>query len=107
MGRIGVRLAPLLLPFAVACSGDPVSLQGSGPWTQVSAGDGFTCALAAGGAAYCWGAAIFGQLGNDSNTASMRPSLVLGGHLFRAIASGSDHTCGLAADGTWCWGQND
>ncbi len=57
-----------LVPVAVSTSGvlSGVSL------TQVSADQGgqYTCALASTGAAYCWGAASYGQLGNGGANSS-------------------------------------
>ena len=96
------------MSFALGGCGDP-----SGPgtevrWSQVAAGDFFTCALTTAGKAYCWGAAIFGQLGNDDVVPSATPIAVAGGHTFRALAVGSDHACGLDLGGAaWCWGLND
>jgi alpha-tubulin suppressor-like RCC1 family protein len=98
----------LLLPLLGACGGDGSGPAGAGPWAQVAAGDQFTCGLTTTGEAWCWGAGLFGQLGNNATTSQSSPVRVAGGHVFRSIAVGSDHVCAIAPDQTaWCWGLND
>jgi serine/threonine-protein kinase len=53
-------------------SATPLTVPLSGV-TQVSAGDSFTCAVAA-GRAYCWGNGGQGQLGNGAKTATAAPT---------------------------------
>lgn len=98
------------------------------PYTAVTGGHKFTsmawgtnhrCALTGGGQAYCWGYDQMGQLGSSAVTrrcqtgptndgeCSPVPLLVEGGHTFTQVTAGSQHTCGLKADGTvFCWGLN-
>ena len=39
---------------------------------------------------------------------SFAPTPVTGGLLFRTVATGADHACGVAEDGrAYCWGAND
>ena len=79
-----------------------------GPWTQVVAGDRFTCALDGAGAAWCWGTASFGQLGDNAVIAQSIPVPVAGGITFGSLAAGNNHVCGIATDGAaWCWGHDD
>ena len=76
-----------------------------------------TCGLDASGAASCWGANDFGQLGAASTetchfaageACSTAPVSVVGGLMFTTLALGDAHTCGLVADGhVYCWGRND
>jgi len=76
-----------------------------------------TCGLDASGAASCWGANDFGQLGAASTetchfaageACSTAPVSVVGGLTFTTLALGDAHTCGLVADGhVYCWGRND
>ena len=108
MKHAPARLAALAaLAVLTACGSDPTSPV-SGPWAQVAAGDQFTCALTTQGAAWCWGSALFGQLGNNTTTPSPVPVAVAGAHVFTTISAGSDHACAIDGSGnTWCWGLND
>jgi len=75
--------------------------------TQAVAGAVHTCALVAGGAAYCWGQNLQGQLGDGTTTNRSSPVAVSGGHRFRSIHAGGALTCGITTDGNeLCWGFN-
>ena len=53
----------------------------------------------------CWGANNTGQLGNGTTTNSAYAVRVAGGHYFRAIAAGMQHTCAIGTDNViYCWG---
>lgn len=87
----------------------PFAVRGGRPYGLISAGMAHTCALAAGGAAYCWGRDASGQIG-DSTTGGARvlPVAVHGGIAFVTVAAADEHTCGLATDSSaYCWGAND
>ncbi len=91
----------------------PVAVSGNHLFTQVSAGDEFTCALDAGGAAWCWGSNGNGRLGDGSGFNSAVPVPVAGGQHFVRISSAgewdgsSGHSCAITAAGVaWCWGTN-
>ena len=110
-GQLGNSSTTLsLVPVAVTTSGvlSGVTL------AQISADQGgqYTCALSAAGAAYCWGAASFGQLGNGGSSTPGVPvavstSGVLFGVTLAQIATGSGTTCALSAGGAgYCWGQD-
>lgn len=76
-------------------------------FTQITAGDGHTCALARGARAYCWGDGRLGQLG-DGGTADRRVPAAVKGPVLVALTAGDDHTCGLGADGrAYCWGEGE
>jgi alpha-tubulin suppressor-like RCC1 family protein len=96
---------------------------GAGPhrapvFTQVSTGETASCAVAAGGMAYCWGYNGFGQLGTGSMKGpelcagkfpcSTRPVAVSGGLTFTDVTAGLNSTaCGVTKTGTaYCWGNN-
>jgi hypothetical protein len=96
----------------------PVKVVGSGPggiiFTSISAG-GHNCGLDGSGTAWCWGANVFGQIGDGTTVPASGgrkvPTQVvmtgLGGAHFLEIAAGGSHTCARASDGTvWCWGRN-
>ena len=76
---------------------------------RVAGGFGHACAVTA-GVLHCWGDDGDGRLGvagpgGDAGTAQA-PVTVAGGPWI-APATGSSHTCALAADGgVWCWGGN-
>jgi len=84
----------------------PVPVAGGRTYTAIAAGDYHTCAIAVGGAAYCWGANDFGALGSGDSASHSTPTAVAGGHLFQAIDGGNVHTCGLTTGGdVYCWGS--
>lgn len=131
------RLFPLAL-FAAACSSserivdppgppDPpgdttaadttvqlLPIRGAG---TLAVSDG-TCALAPGGAAWCWGPNWTGQVGNGRILESADPVAVTGGHSFRSLSTSivdigdapspsvTSLLCGLDTGGTIrCWGN--
>ncbi len=80
------------------------------PFTTVAEGYSHACGLTAQGDAYCWGANDSGQLGRgvfgDQNV-NYRAEIVMGGHKFRSIDAGGDHTCGATMGGeALCWGYD-
>ncbi|GEM_PF-963789 len=79
-----------------------------GTASQVVVGCSQSCALDAGGTAWCWGTADACTSGatvcadGDCATPEAVP-----GHSFERLAMGYDHVCGLKTDETvWCWGSN-
>jgi len=102
---IGVYALPAAAPGQTPDSG-----RGSADslrFVAVSAGGWHTCAIALGGAAYCWGYGRFGQLGNGDTGSSPVPVPVAGDHRFVSVTAGRFHTCGLTADSAaFCWGGN-
>ena len=80
-----------------------------------------TCGLTTTGAAYCWGASGYGQLGIGTGVGpdqcssvsgtvpcSRKPVAVSGGLAFSAVTTGNLRTCGLTTNGVaYCWGQAD
>jgi alpha-tubulin suppressor-like RCC1 family protein len=70
LGQLGNGTAAVsLTPFATAAGGLS--------FVSISAGYGSSCALTAGGAAYCWGDNSSGQLGNSSTLTGLSPVLVV------------------------------
>lgn len=82
----------------------------------VASGDRHSCGLTADGQAYCWGGGYNGQLGTNDTTycdilgerCNTAPKPAATAVRFSRLSVGTDHTCGLAADGTaYCWGANE
>jgi hypothetical protein len=98
---------PYCWNFGIYGAGTPVA--GSPAFVQIDGGFQFFCGVTAGGAAYCWGDNTFGQLGTgtSSGTSVPTPQLVTGGHTFSFVSSGYRHSCGVASDGLYCWGENN
>jgi alpha-tubulin suppressor-like RCC1 family protein len=83
----------------------PIDVPGlEGGVTAVTAGDGPTCAITAGGGVKCWGANILGLPG-CCDTPTNVPGLESG---VAAVATGAFHACALTeAGGVKCWGLNN
>jgi len=109
-GELGVDTTTLA-PRAIT-SDRPKRVAGGMRFTAIAAGEGFTCALTATGAAYCWGTNRDFQLGNAaalgggcSSPCSTTPVLVAGGHQFRKLFVNST-ACGVTtSDALYCWGR--
>jgi len=88
-----------------------VTLPGGHAFASLDEGVFGGCGIDTGGAAWCWGSDLFGELGvNDSvdAIAVSQPIAVLGGLRFAQIAVGGVYTCGITTTGlTECWGIND
>ena len=87
----------------------PAKVADGHSFSEIVVGAKHACALDANGAAWCWGADDLGQLGDGNPGADkLSPVAVTGGVTFLTLAAGSDHSCGVAADGggAWCWGSN-
>ena len=93
-------------------SGRPRAVAGSLVFATLSAGYVHTCGVTRIGAAYCWGwnyerATVRGALGDGTDTDREVPSAVVGGLVFREIAAGGHHSCGVVSDNAiYCWGRN-
>jgi hypothetical protein len=98
----------------------PTPVAGGQMFAVIRPGAGHTCAVAANGAAYCWGSNGFGQVGRDTVTTtcaayaingfrcSSSPILVSGTLTFAQVTAGLDHSCGVTTSGAaYCWGRNE
>jgi alpha-tubulin suppressor-like RCC1 family protein len=85
----------------------PVAVFGARQFRQVAAAWDHSCGLTSSNDVFCWGNDENGQLGDGSEiTRSSRPSLVAGGHKFRQMDVGFDHSCGVTtANRAFCWGS--
>jgi len=86
----------------------PTAVEGlPAPPMRLAAGAVHTCALLAGGAAYCWGQNVHGQLGDGTNGNRAIPSQVAGELTFVSLFAGGALTCGFTTDASqYCWGLN-
>ncbi|TVP46064.1 MAG: hypothetical protein EA350_07740 [Gemmatimonadales bacterium] len=81
-------------------------------FVRITAGSEYSCALTAAGQAYCWGYDGVGNLGDGrpmsfGNTYVLAPVQVTGGHGWRQLSAGRQHTCGVTVAGVaYCWGRN-
>ena len=102
---------------STTASSVPVAVDTSGVLSgktikSISTGYGHACVIASDDQAYCWGSNSYGQLGNNSTTASSVPvavntSGVLSGKTIKSISAGYAHTCVIASDNqAYCWGSN-
>lgn len=108
----------VVAPDSAFCQGTscwyrtPQPVSGNLRFRSISAGNGFTCAVATDGAGWCWGAMFspetrYGMLGNGSTAGSETPVRVAGGLTFTMIETGTRGACGLTTDGAaHCWGGN-
>jgi len=75
--------------------------------SSISAGEAHTCAVTTSGAAKCWGANLFGELGDDSSTPRSTPVAVIGlSSGVSSISTGVSHTCAVVSGAAKCWGAN-
>jgi len=74
---------------------------------DVASGGAHSCAVV-GGAAYCWGLNLYGQLGDGTTTTRRVPVAVVGleGKTVTAVTTGQVHSCALADGAVYCWGYN-
>lgn len=81
----------------------PVEIAGGTLFSQVSAGDGHTCAIG-GGALYCWGSNGDGRLGDGSGGQKLTPARVGTADDWSEISAGGAHSCGRRGGELLCWG---
>ena len=87
----------------------PTAVVGGLKFTQVRAGQFYSCGITVDQLAYCWGANNYGQLGNGAKTllSTPAPVAVAGNHHFVTVRPGRWHTCALTPEGAaFCWGRN-
>ena len=65
-----------------------------------------TCSVSTAGKVFCWGRGALGNLGNGSNPEQQTTPVAVSSALdFVGLASGFNHVCGVASNGSgWCWG---
>lgn len=90
-------------------SNAPVLVSKNLRFTRLSTFARHTCGITVDGLAYCWGTNSWGSLGTGTNIAeSYTPVAVAGGHRFKQISVGADHSCGTTTAGrAYCWGNGN
>jgi hypothetical protein len=84
----------------------PTRIRGGLLFQSMSAGTHYTCAVAKGGRAYCWGNNAYGQLGTGTDENSELPTPVAGEIRFKTVSAGDFFTCGISdGDSAFCWGS--
>ena len=107
MKAIGYAVVIQTLVVVGGCRlNDPAPIR----WNSVSAGPWYSCGLAAGGVAFCWGGTAGSRIELQPDSAianSAVPVRVAGGHRFKAISVGEGVICGIDdSDEAFCWGAN-
>lgn len=102
-------------PAARGNASVPTLVMGGLRFTQVAAGNNFSCGLTTNALTFCWGLDTIGQLGAPAPTSyncdpfacSLAPQQIEGAPAFVQITAGGAHACGVTADGVaYCWGSN-
>jgi hypothetical protein len=105
-GELGIGSTTTTAPFGMTV---PTPVSGGQVYKALSAAQSHTCALDAGGAAYCWGYNGFGSIGNGVvGGVEVTPRPVNGGLTFVDLSTTMGyHTCGRVISGAaYCWGYN-
>ena len=96
----------------VACITRPMPVAIGLRFDSLTAGFEHTCGLWK-GRAYCWGRSDAGQLGAVATprschgiACSRRPVLVSDSIAFTSISARGTHTCAIASQSLYCWGDN-
>ncbi len=88
----------------------PVAVAGGHTFITVSEADRNGCGVDTGGALWCWGPNLYGELGiNDSSTdtVALQPVAVAGSQQYSSVSSGFVYACGVTtSDVVQCWGYN-
>jgi len=93
------------LPYP--CEPAPRAVPGLPAMRTVGGGADHSCALAANGVAWCWGANDRGQLGRGLDPGSYPARAVSGRPRFASLSIGQFHNCGVTPGGeVLCWGWN-
>ena len=114
---LGVRHARADMAGGVLATPSGASTQAQARMRYVAAGDMHTCVVLHSGSVKCFGAGLYGQLGNDtgldsgystSSSVATTAAIELGlRRTARAIAVGSAHSCALLDNFTVkCWGRS-
>lgn len=93
--------------------GDVQPVAGTVTFKKVYAGQNHTCALTDDGKAYCWGSNAGFKLGLPTGFGYTEPQAATFANtgadplniVFSSLATGAEHTCGVASGAVYCWGS--
>ncbi len=102
--------SPSSLPVQVKVSVSGPAFSGA---TQVSAGNGDTCALVTDDTVWCWGDNLYGKLGdNESSPVNQQYPVHVVGYggppylpNVTEVSASFNHTCAVSAGTVYCWGN--
>ncbi len=84
----------------------PTPVAGGLSFASLAAGFRQTCGLTVAGAAYCWGYAGSGGVGDGTTESRLVPTRVVGNHTFTSLVAGNAYACALTREGEmYCWGS--
>jgi alpha-tubulin suppressor-like RCC1 family protein len=83
----------------------PTRVVGGHAFGVIAAGGAQTCALDGRGGLWCWGAVLGASTGGAAPPLDSVPRRV-DGRAYRALGTGSEVSCALTADSTFCWGND-
>ena len=86
----------------------PYQMDDAGPWSDISAGEGYACGLKTDGTAWCWGSDSAYRLGNGADGNQSSADQVSDAGPWASITAGSYAiTCGIKTNGSgYCWGRD-
>lgn len=87
----------------------PTPVSGNHTFKSIDVGGNYqTCGITDTDAAFCWGSNAYGALGTGGvGGINPTPVAVTGGHSFKAISAGEQHTCAVTTTNEgFCWGDN-
>jgi alpha-tubulin suppressor-like RCC1 family protein len=108
-GPAALALIAALALASAGCDGSTLTPDvPEGGFVAITVGMDHSCALAADGSAWCWGAAEWGQVGTGARDDEHLATQVGGPLRFAQLDAGALHTCGIDLGGlTHCWGVNN
>ncbi len=88
-------------------TGMPTRVGMASDWTAARVGD-HRCGIRAGGSLWCWGDNWGGEIGIHPDVARSvaQPTRVASHLTWSSVSPGVSHTCGIAANTVYCWGNN-
>ncbi len=81
-------------------------LSGGITYREVSAGSAHSCAVSISNQIRCFGANLYGQIGDNTNVNRETPTVLNSTDVFASVTAGDTHSCGITTTGLpQCWGQ--